>query len=141
MVSLKGHKVYLDANTIIYTLEGLEPHLQTGLLLPLDAGDFTAVTSEIALLETIVGPRKRGDYALEQDFRAFLTPSANLAVEPITVEVLEKAIGLRAQFQGLKTPDAIHLATGILARCDLFVTGDQAWARAGVMVVDPAGIG
>jgi predicted nucleic acid-binding protein len=140
MVNLKGHKVYLDTNTLIYTLEGVEPDLQTGLLLPLDMGDFTAVTSEIALLETIVGPRKRGDYDLEQDFRAFLTPSEKLSVESITTAVLEQAIDLRAQYPGLKTPDEIHLATGILARCDLFVTGDQAWAKTGVTVVDPADV-
>jgi hypothetical protein len=40
MVNLKGKKVYLDANTIIYALEGLDAHLRTGLLLPLDPGDF-----------------------------------------------------------------------------------------------------
>ncbi len=56
MVNLKGHEVYLDANTIIYSLEGIEPHLKTGLLLPLDRGDFTAVTSEISLVETFAGP-------------------------------------------------------------------------------------
>jgi len=27
MVSLKGQKVYLDANTIIYLIEGIEPRL------------------------------------------------------------------------------------------------------------------
>jgi len=48
-------------------------------------------------------------------------------------------IELRAQF-GFKTPDAIHLATGLLAGCDLFVTGDQAWSRAGITVVDPADV-
>jgi predicted nucleic acid-binding protein len=48
-------------------------------------------------------------------------------------------IELRAQF-GFKTPDAIHLATGLLAGCDLFVTGDQAWSWAGITVVDPADV-
>jgi hypothetical protein len=45
MVSLYGHRVYLDANTVIYAVEGL-PHfanLQTGLMVPLDAGAFVAV--------------------------------------------------------------------------------------------------
>jgi predicted nucleic acid-binding protein len=97
------------------------------------------VTSEITLVETIVGPRKRGDNDLEQDFRMFLTPSAKQAVEPVTKSVLEKVIDIRAQC-GLKTPDAIHVATGLLAGCDLFVTGDQAWSKAGVTVIDPAAI-
>ena len=63
---------------------------------PLDAGAFTAVTSEITLVETIVGPRKAGDALTENDYRMFLTPSANLNIEPITLPVLEKVIELRA---------------------------------------------
>jgi predicted nucleic acid-binding protein len=139
MVSLKGHKVYLDANTIIYALEGLEPNLRTGLLIPLDKGDFAAVTSEITLVETLVGPRKRGDMATEMELRMFLTPSPNLTVEPITRPLLEKTIDLRAQYS-LKIPDAIHIATGILAGCSLFITADREWAKTGVSVVNPADI-
>ena len=131
--------MYLDANTIIYLIEGIEPHLRTGLLLPLDAGQFTAVTSEIALVEIVIGPRKRGDAVIEQNFRSFLTPSSNLAVVPITKSVLEKVIDLRSQFN-LKIPDAIHIATGILAGCDTFITGDLAWSKTGVKVVDPGDI-
>jgi hypothetical protein len=63
MVSQSGRRVYLDASTIIYALEQISqlPNLKTGMLDPLDAGAFTAMTSEIALVETIVGPRKSGD--------------------------------------------------------------------------------
>jgi predicted nucleic acid-binding protein len=60
-------------------------------------------------------------------------------VAPITQAVLEKVIDLRSQFN-LKVPDAIHIATGILAGCDVFVTGDEAWGKTGVTVVDPADI-
>ena len=141
MVSLKGRKVYLDANTIIYAVELPQfSNLKTGLLIPLDAQEFTAVTSEITLAETVIGPRKAGNMATEQLFRKFLTPSSNFLLEPITLAVLEKVIDLRAQYS-LKIPDAIHLATGILAGCDLFVTGDHVWSKAGVTVVDPADVG
>jgi hypothetical protein len=49
MVSLIGRRAYLDANTIIYAVEGLASfaNLKRGLLDPLDAGAFTAVTSEL----------------------------------------------------------------------------------------------
>jgi predicted nucleic acid-binding protein len=62
MVSLRGQRAYLDANTIIYALEGFAQYsnLKSGLLIPLDTGEFTAVTSEITLVETVVGPRKAG---------------------------------------------------------------------------------
>jgi len=138
MVNLAGEHAYLDANTIIYAIEGYAKYtnLRAGLLLPLDGGAFTAVTSEITLVETIVGPRKTGDALTESDYRAFLTPSASMHIEPITLPVLEKVIELRAQY-GLKIPDAIHLATGILVGCTVFVTRDASWAKTGVTVVEP----
>ena len=141
MVSLNGHKVYLDANTVIYALEGFAKYanLRSGLLDPLDDGEFIAVTSEITLVETVIGPRKDGKPKDEAMFRGFLTPSPSFLIEPITTAVLEKVIDLRAQY-GLKIPDAIHLATGILAGCDLFVTADEAWSKIGVTAVHPADV-
>jgi len=142
MVSLKGHRVYLDASTVIYALEGLSQYgnLKTGLLIPLDKLEFVSVTSRLTLLEALVFPLRNGDQIGEQNFRAFLTSSSHKIIEPVSDAVLEKATSLRAQYLGLKTPDAIHLATGILAGCDLFVTGDQSWSKTGVTVVDPADI-
>lgn len=138
MVSLKGERAYLDANTVIYAVEGyaLYTNLAAGLLIPLDKGELTAVTSQITLVETVVGPRKIGDTATETDYRDFLTPSDHLSIEPVSIAVLEKVIELRAQYS-LKIPDAVHLATGLLAGCTVFVTRDASWKRTGVTVVEP----
>ena len=76
----------------------------------------------------------------EQKSRTFLTPSGSVAVIPISEAILEKATDLRARFPALKTPDAIHVATGILTGCDLFVTGDQAWSKTCVTAIDPADV-
>lgn len=46
----------------------------------------------------------------------------------ITAGVIEQATGLRARY-GLKTPDAIHVATAIEEHADVFLTGDAALAR------------
>jgi predicted nucleic acid-binding protein len=46
--------------------------------------------------------------------------------------VIDRATEIRA-LQGLRTPGAIHTATAIVARADVFVTGDRALAR----VTDP----
>ena len=60
--------VYLDANPIIYTVE---KHPVYGpLLQPLwqaaRAKTLEVVTSELTLMETLVGPFKSGDTALER---------------------------------------------------------------------------
>jgi hypothetical protein len=83
MVSLKGHKVYLDASTVIYAVELHFANLKAGLLKPLDDQELVAVTSEITLAETIIGPRKAGNTANEKLFRTFLTPSQHFILQPI----------------------------------------------------------
>lgn len=64
----------------------------------------------------------------------------HLILRPIATAVLENIIELLKKL-GFKTPGAIHLATGMLAGCDLFVTGDQARNKSGVTVVAPADVG
>jgi predicted nucleic acid-binding protein len=117
--------VYLDANSIIYTVE---KHAVYGpLLQPLwvaaQAKTFEVVSSELALLECLVVPLRRGDAALVKDFeRALLGTEMRLV--PITQSILRDAAQLRAT-TSLKTPDAIHAATGLQAACALFVTNDR----------------
>ena len=54
------------------------------------------------------------------------TPDVQMV--PITQAVLEEAANLRATL-GLRTPDAIHLATALLNGCALLVTNDRAFRR------------
>ncbi len=46
----------------------------------------------------------------------------------ISDEVVERATDLRARF-GLRTPDAMQLATAIMAQADCCLTGDRVMAR------------
>lgn len=120
--------VYLDANSIIYTIEGVEPYLTT--LDPLwdavQARMLTVATSDLSLLEVLVGPIKTGDRKLEADFRNLLQGSQGVQLLPITHAVLARAASLRATLN-IKTPDAIHAATALLAGCALCVTNDRAF--------------
>ena len=116
--------VYLDANPIIYTVE---KHPVYGpLLVPLwqaaQAQTIEAVSSDLALMETLVGPLKRGDGALETAYEQALL-GTEMRLLPITQAILREAARLRATTR-LKTPDALHLATAQLAGCALFVTND-----------------
>jgi predicted nucleic acid-binding protein len=47
---------------------------------------------------------------------------------PIDRAVLDHATVLRAKY-GLKTPDAIHVATACVAKASVFITGDADLAR------------
>ena len=116
--------VYLDANPVIYSVER---HLVYGPLLePLwraaKANTIEIVSSELVLMETLVGPLKSGNTALAHAFeQLFRQPRTRLL--PITQPILREAARLRATTR-LKTPDALHAATSHEAGCVLFVTND-----------------
>ncbi len=125
-----GGAVYLDANSIIYSVEGVAPY--EALLLPVwqqaASKACVLVTSELSLLETLVGPLKAGDARLEADYRRLLQGASDVRLVPITKPVLEQAARLRAT-TNLKTPDAIHAATALLEGCALVLTNDPAFRR------------
>jgi predicted nucleic acid-binding protein len=122
--------VYLDANGFIYSIERIDPYraMLDTLWLTVSAGQVTVVTSELTLLEVLVRPLKVGDATTATLFRTVLKHTPDVQMLPITQSVLEEAAQLRATL-GLKTPDAIHVATALLNGSMLFVTNDSAFRR------------
>jgi predicted nucleic acid-binding protein len=130
-----GVRVYLDANVVIYAVEGFaDVAAQTqALLLALDASEIVAVTSELTLAEVLVKPLRDQNQAGVAAYQAFLTPTPVLQLVPVSRDVLEEAARLRAT-TNLRLPDAIHLATARLAGCDSFLTNDDLFKPAGPVV-------
>jgi predicted nucleic acid-binding protein len=127
--------VYIDAMILIYTVERypaywplLEPLWQAA-----QAGKIEIVSSELTLLETLVGPLKSGNTTLEQAFENALL-GTEMRLLPITQAILREAARLRATTR-LKTPDALHAATARQAGCVLFVTNDAAFRGLGGLPV------
>jgi predicted nucleic acid-binding protein len=122
--------VYLDANGFIYSIERIDPYrsvLDT-LWLTASTGKVKVVTSELTLLEVLVKPLKVGDATTATMYRTVLKHTSDVQMLPITQSVLEVAANLRATL-GLKTPDALHVATALLHKSMLFVTNDSAFHR------------
>jgi predicted nucleic acid-binding protein len=116
--------VYVDANSVIYTVE---KHPDFGPLLhslwqAARAKTIEVVSSELTLLEVLVGPLKTGDTALQAAFEQALL-GTDVRLLPITQSILRESARLRATTK-LKTPDAIHAATGMSVGVALFVTND-----------------
>jgi len=122
--------VYVDANALIYRVENIQPYLAAmpPLWHALDAGTQTVVTSELSLLELLVKPVQQGNVLLQQLFEGILYGTPGFTCLPMTRQILATAAHLRAT-TSLKTPDAIHAATALLAGCTLFVTNDSAFRR------------
>ena len=110
--------VYVEANTVIYAVEKVEPYksLLDPLWIAAGSGQVTIVTSELTRLEVLAKPLRDGNAALEKLFRAFLS-ATEVSLIPATLAIWEHAARLRGL--GLKTPDALHAATDLphSARC------------------------
>ncbi len=131
--------VYVDTNVVIYSVEKIEPYwkeLQT-LWQAARKGQFTILSSELIVLETLVKPLKNADSALEKTFRELLLASNEVELLPISLSILEQAAQLRAT-TNLKSPDAIHAASALSADNSVFVTNEKIFKRVtGLHVVVP----
>ena len=124
-----GDVIYLDTDVVIYSVERSEPYYT--LLQPLwtaaNAGDVQLAGSELLLLETMVLPLRQGNIQLQTAFRNLLLHTTFQLV-PISRPILEQAAGFRAA-SGIKTPDSIHAATALVAKCTSFLTNDKGYLR------------
>jgi predicted nucleic acid-binding protein len=125
--ALSPHKlVGVDTMAFIYHLEGdirYEPFTRT-LFRSIEEGERHAVTSTITLLETLVKAKTLGDEAMRDDYHYALTSFPNLKLRPVDEEVAEAAATIRAT-SGLRTPDALQVATCVVEGASAFITNDD----------------
>ena len=123
-------RIYLDTNSIIYLVEGVNPFRATvaAKLLPYRTDtESRIVTSRLSRLECRIQPLRNADTRLLAEYDAFFSME-RLIVSEVTADIIERATDLRVRYN-FKTPDAIHLATAIEEKADLFLTGDAVLAR------------
>ncbi len=126
--SLKGQVVALDTAPLVYFIE---EHEKFGpLVFPffeaLNRGELRAITSVVTLLEVLVQPIRHKQEALAREYRQILLENVALTVVPASVQIAEKAAELRAA-HGLRTPDAIQLATALSHGAGAILTNDADW--------------
>lgn len=117
-------KLLLDSNVVIQALETeSEQHglaQQVVNQAPL-VGHETHV-SELLYLEVLSKPGLTDSGVMT----LYNTASSNLSFNwPVSRNIILKAAELRRHHSGLKTPDAIHLATAVVHACDYFVSDDK----------------
>ena len=126
----------LDSVTLIYAVEKRAKYgpLIDPLWTTAKSGEVTLLLSELAISEALVLPLRTQDAKLVRAYEAVIE-APGFRVEPVTWEVLKAVSRLRAERPSLRTPDAVHLATAELARCDLFVANDKALRNLGTLPV------
>jgi predicted nucleic acid-binding protein len=123
--ALGGTIVGLDTAPLIYLIE------ENPVFLPfvrpffeaVDRGEFRVVTSILTLTEVLVHPMRCGDQELADQYRRILLHASQVTTAPVSEMIADEAAQLRAR-HGLRTPDAIQLATAIRSGASSFLTND-----------------
>lgn len=115
-----------DTAPLIYFVERHPSYFDRMLFIMryVDRGLIAGVVSTMALTEVLVQPLRAGNATLTERYEAILSNSRDFRLEAVTSTVARQAAELRARYN-LRTPDALHVATAIIAGCDAFLTNDS----------------
>ena len=152
MTEALPRRIYFDSNVYICALETNSDISR--LVFRLFGGwqwqNHQIVTSEFTPTEVLVHPIERalntGDYRLHDSYTSLIADEDDVRqVVKLDRNILVRSALVRAQMsrlsnRKLKTPDAIHVASALSARCDTFVTGDEALLRAVADICNRVGL-
>jgi predicted nucleic acid-binding protein len=117
--------VYFDSCVVIYLVEEhpvFAPKIETRLANQANIADIVIQVSQLTEMECLVMPLRKHNQSLLDKYRLWFD---KVEVLPVEREVFRRAAQMCADFAGLKTPDAIHLATALQCGSDEFWTNDN----------------
>ena len=123
---ITGKKVYFDTNIFIYLYEGnssLSARISE-LQLLIESSEIQVISSDLIYAEMLPPLVRQGNKKALQNLFDFLGESEAFDILPITRDISVYAGVLRGE-TGLKTPDAIHIASAKSSECDVFLTNDK----------------
>lgn len=128
--SALGRRTYLDANLYIYAFEGIETHRRrmVELLAAIDRQEIVVVASELLFTELLPRPIKERRQDLVERYLELIRRTPRIHLVPVDRQVILRSVHLRAEF-GLRSMDALHLATALVHACETFVTNDRRLTR------------
>ena len=123
---LQGKKVYIDTSPFIYFVEGHSDFSEVikPLFNLIDQEIFTACTSQFTLTELFIKPYREGFDELIRDYQWLLLESEKITLFSLNQETFLNAAQIGGT-QGLRTPDAIHIASALENQCEFFITNDK----------------
>ena len=125
--TLRGAIVGLDTAPLIYFIEENPTYLPIvrRFFEAVDRGEFRAVTSVLTLTEVLIHPLRHGDHNLADQYRRILLHASQVMTVPVSEAIAEEAAQQLRAKHGLRTPDAIQLATAIRSGAASFLTNDS----------------
>lgn len=123
-------RLYIETAPFIYYIEEHPAYItqMDAIMEVVESKPIEVFSSVITLTEVLYQPVKMGNRKLEQEYRDILVNSGSYRLIPVNLQIAESAADLRVR-HGLRTPDALHVASAIHARCDAFLTNDMGIKR------------
>lgn len=126
--SVRGKKVLINSNIIIYLTEETEPYhrLSWELFSMIEEGISSAVISILSVSEVMQGPIRAGKTDTAMAVKNYLLNFPNSDCQYVTFEVLEH-VGKdkRVNWKTLRAVDSLIIASGLHAHVDLFISNDR----------------
>ena len=123
---IRGKRVYFDTNVFIYIFEG-SPEYQN-IVKPIielaELDEIAIYTNEITLGELLVSPFKNRQNSIADTYIQALNNPDFVTLTPTSQHIHVEAARVRA-VNGMKYPDAVHIASAIDSDCDVFLTNDR----------------
>jgi predicted nucleic acid-binding protein len=128
---VSGKILAFDSSPLIYYIEQHPKHesVTEDLFTAIDSGNARAITSVLTLLEVLVRPIRSGLADIAREYRELLSAARGISLFSIRAETCELAARLRAEYDWIRTPDALQVATALQHGAELIVTNDYRWRR------------
>jgi len=122
---VRGSRVYFDTNVIIYFIEQNPEYFAAvaEIFKLIGTDEISAVTSEFTLAEVLIKPIREQQFTLVQSIKGLLLDQDFFTLTPCPRPLFLRAAEIAAP-NGLRTADAIHMASAIESNCHHFITND-----------------
>jgi len=123
--------IALDTMIFIYLFEEDPRYIKSvePIFRQIESGQTKCITSVISVIESLSPSKYQESPVTVTQISRFFRETPNLEVYPVNLEIAEAAAELRRNFQILKTPDSVQLATAIIHGAKSFMTNDDKITR------------
>ena len=138
--TIRDKIIGIDTMVFIYHLEDHPDysHVTERIFEAIENGKYHAVTSVVTLLEILIKPKRDRNLSVAKDYKDLLLTFPHLKIFDLDVKISDIASDFRAKY-GIKTPDAIQIATTIYGGSKSFITNDESLkkvAEVNVLLLD-----
>ena len=138
LARLKGQRVYIDANYLIYFLDRTEPDFD--MVAPIfqacDRGDFMGFTGDAAVCEVMVHPYRNKSPSEIARGKSLFSREGFLTVLRHDADNFDLTAQIRAG-SNMRMIDALHYATALQAGCRYLLTNDHDFKSGTTLEVIP----